>query len=828
MRILIQQAVFGPLKGHAFLRGSENSLEAEFRDAAWRTDLPQTAPTGISWAPFFRLVQHKDWLMLIHTRPAEQAARGGMVFSRAAFIPLSIVEAFGDLRTLSNLLQMPWSKDDNLPPIAPNATAMGERPHSPPALTAQIAAALSRTPQRPIVVTPQQGFDNAMLDLWTRVPPEFRKSLTFGLSFGPDDVRELSVVCTPKELAARWAPSVLVDASDQETVCSHTATLLDLPLDSSVRAFAKSVELRLDSSTAIAIALQAADLWTNGDKPSDYIQLLRILAARAGTGTEATAVKTTVIERLVGAAGGWTEQDVLLMRNLNLTALPSATKITECLSNWVVTQRPTTFSQGLADILNSWAAEKATPTWLGTVSKGFEAAFAAKNVGDSLFTLVWQVTAKFPEGIERIWSLVASTAIMEKRMLSSMDNSIAEPLANALLPEAVSRGWWAIAGALLARSRAAAQALNDALEVAPANAISKFQLVASALGESSDTQAVTVGVRSRDATAIQVAADACLRTPATLLGFDWSDLAWFLLLGHALEKSTDIVDALPNVTTGVGQTIACRLTEEAVWRAISMCSLADLIDVQGRSEAWALIPKEYADTVKSATAKSWLTRFENGSVVASQLESELAVAVSKKVYARGYLVDVLRRTPAALPRFLTDFTFESDRDSAQFLEDVQRSDLRLSESAASTLGSIALSNSWYETARSAKDAFHFRNDFHPVLKECLKLLSYLDQLWVTLRLNLPLHFSADDAWQAFEAEAVTMYPAGPWDRELWSRSGGKNEDLVHEQTGKASWHRCTRNLRSGMAPGVGALLHVMLEDFNHSDTLRQLLRQKFW
>jgi hypothetical protein len=765
--------------------------------------------------------------MLIHTRQAEQAARGGMVFSRAAFIPLSVVEALDDLRPLSALLQMPWSQDDALLPISLEATALGER-YSPPALTTQIAAALSSKRPKPIVVTPQDGFDDAMMDLWARAPAEFRKSLTFGLSFGPDDVQELSVVCTPTELAARWAPSAFADALEQDTVCSHAAILLDLPLDASVRTFARSVELRLDSPTAIAIALQAVNLWKSGEKPSDHIELLRILAARAGTGTKATAVKTTVIERLVGSAQGWAEQDILLMRNLELTPIPSAVSVNQSLSNWIVTQDLTTISQGLADILISWAAERATPTWLSTVGQGFEVNFATENHGDSRFTLLWNVISKFPESIKRFLSLIAGTAIMETRMVTSMDRSIAAPLANAILPEAISRGWWTLTGTLLARSRAAALALNDALEVAPANGAAKFKLVASALGEANDTEVVTIAVRSCDETAIQVAAGACLRTPAALFNFDWTDSAWFSLLGHALERSVGIVDALPDAITGVSQSIASRLTEKAVWRAISMCSLADLIDVRGRSDAWALIPQEYAESVKSRTAESWLSRFETGSVSANQLEPELALAVRKKVYTRGYLVDVLRRTPAAMTRFLTNFTFESDKEAVQFLEDVQRSDLRLSEVAASTLGTIAFTNGWYETTRTARNAFHLRKDFHPILKECLKLLQYLDQLWITYQLNLPLLLSADEAWQAFEAEAVTMYPVGPRDRELWSRSGGRNQDLVHEQTGKASWHRCVRDMRSGMAPNVGTLLHVMLEDFSHSDTLRQLLKQKFW
>lgn len=828
MRILVHLAEFGPLKGHAFLRGTDSSLGPDFRDAAWRTDLPQTAPAGVEWAPFLRLVHHKDWLVLIYTRPAANVVRGGMVFSRAAFVPLAHVEEINDLTSLANVLRS-WPPDEApLQPIHYDSDNLQVQAEPPSELAAQVASALGRSQQRPIVVARQDGFDDAMLELWRRVPPEFRKGLTFGMSFGPGDVHELAVVCTPEILSTRWPTSAVVDTTSRDEACAHTATLLNLPLDASVRAFANSAELRLDSSKSLAIALQAADLWNTGRKPAEHIALLRILSAMSGSGANAKASKSAVVDRLVATSEVWTEQDILLMRNIDLASLPGSTKISQALFQWVSKQRPTGVSQGLSEILTSWATEKATPAWLSVVGKAFESSFAAKDVCEALFDATWLVVSKLPESISRTLSLVASNAAMENHLLSSMDRLIAANLADALLPEFTSRGWWTLAGTLLARSRSADEALSKALAIAPSTAAGRLKTVSSALSEASDAQITLLAVKSSDPAAIQVAADASIRTPAAMLAFNWAEPAWFQLLDFAQSKSPEIVDALPNPTTGLGQTIALGITDDVVWRTVAKCSLADLTEVPGRSVAWSLIPSAHLETVKSKTAGSWLVRFELGSDSANLLEEELAAAVRVQVHVRGYLVAALRRNPSALPRYLSAFPFTADKEVVQFLEDIQHNDLRLSEIAAKTIGAMARDNHWHETARLAKSAFNQRLDFHPILNECFRLLSVIDQMWLAWKLSIPFHLSPEDAWQAFESEAATMYSNGPMDRELWSRSGGRNEDLVLESNGRASWHRCARDLRSGMHPGVESVLNVMLEDYSQSDTLRQLLQQRFW
>lgn len=79
---------------------------------------------------------------------------------------------------------------------------------------------------------------------------------------------------------------------------------------------------------------------------------------------------------------------------------------------------------------------------------------------------------------------------------------------------------------------------------------------------------------------------------------------------------------------------------------------------------------------------------------------------------------------------------------------------------------------------------------------------------------------AEAPWSVFEKILIELYPFGPQDQEVWSRSGGDLSRLQFHSTGQAAWHAALRALKQG---GGGrnidfdSLLSTAKEDFpNHS------------
>lgn len=822
----LHQAIYGAAAGHALLVASDAGLAGQFRNVSWRTDLPQTCPAGVEWAPYFRLIKEGVWLMLVHTRRDVAADRGGMVLSRAAFIPLADIESLVDLRPIAAILESPWTEGDGLEPIELGALLDVENAAEPSQGAVAIATALSGNGPRPIVVRQGQGLEETMFELWRRAPPEYRSKLTFGLSFGPDDVNELAVVCTPEALTSRWLPEQLIDLQAPFEAGAHAATILDSPGETSVRGFAKQAGLRLDSPLAVAVAVQAFELWRRQGTPDDDILLLRMLIDASDKSAVFDAVKLAATKRVLASAANWTVDNVKTVRNLDFSGLAEASMLSSAVQLWVKDRASTVHADGLQEVLAAWSTGKPTPMWLAAVEAGFRAACETKTVHKRGIEAVWQLLKIEAAKASRLLSLLDPA--YEKRVLEVVDVTVAAVVADALVPELLAKGWWHLGGVLLARSRPPLEALEAALAVSPASKASTQALLTGALSKASDAEVIDAAIAIQDQHVTKMAAQVCVRTPAVLKRFDWKRVEWFLLLKQALDLSPDVLDALPRRKTGLGETIAAQMAVESLWGVVATTSLANIVDVSDRERAWDLIPSLHSTKIFDATARGWLDQFEREEQRLASVEPRLAEVIVAIVMRRGYLIDVLKRAPAAFLLYLNEFGFEGDRAVYDFLIDLSQSALRLSEAAAKSLGELIKANDWRDAARDAKNLLIVRTDLNPLYRECYRLLGPIDMLWVSYKIGMPPPLTNDEAWDAFETEAVTLYPSGPWHDELWSRSGGDPSDLSNEGSGRTSWHRCIRGLRNGMVPGAEAVLQVMAAQYPYNDTLRQLQRQSFW
>jgi hypothetical protein len=818
----IQQAVYGPFKGHAFLAGSEAASEPSFRNAAWATDLPQTSPPGVTWNAFFRLIQVDEHFVFTYTRPFNGGSRAGMVFSRAAFIPLIDLPRLNDLRPIARVLEQQWVQDDLLGPILVEDEQPVLLSRRPSRLVVQIASAISDGVEKPLVVAGQHGFDDAMFDLWARVPSEFRTQITFSLSFGPEDARTTSILCAPEVLVGQWEPNHRIEELDAPIVSGQTAVFLGVTEGEHVRAFAREIGLALNSVLNITIALTAQQLWKSGVNAADAIRLLRIISEKANSEPRSTDIKAAVISRLVALKSEWGTSDVLAMRNVDVSSFPNASELSTALQAWATDVQQRAKEKEERTILQLWAEERAKPLWISAIGRGLFAAFESAGADDAHFFELWAVLTSSPSRANSLLNLLASTKEPERRMLNTLPATLSAINVDLMLSDFIHLRWWELAGRSLSSTRTPLEALQKALTIKAGS--SKTLLITAALNAATDRETVNAAMATLDPVALQLAAAALIRTPSIINSFGWCNPAWYKMLAIALQSEGTLLDSLPDPISGMETMLQAGITDASIWEVISMTKIADLTTIPSRALAWDLIPDAYMASVLAATAQGWLSSFELGQRTSSELEPRLAEVVRELAASRGFLVQVLQRAPSAFPLYLRDFVISSDSDATLLLLDLQQSQVQLSELAACGIGQLIQSNHWISAADQARKMLSSRGDVRPLLAECLKQLGLLDRIRVAFKLNSELQISADEAWTAFESEATSLYSWGPETEQLWSRSGGHNQDLAREGTGKEKWHRCVHDLRAGKAPGVLAVLYVMQRDYPGNDTLKALSR----
>jgi hypothetical protein len=299
---------------------------------------------------------------------------------------------------------------------------------------------------------------------------------------------------------------------------------------------------------------------------------------------------------------------------------------------------------------------------------------------------------------------------------------------------------------------------------------------------------------------------------------------WFDILQRVAEKRRSTVADVPNRIKGLQGVITAGEKSKRVWAPLVSTGLADLSKVPNRADAWALIPGELLRDTVSLTAKGWVASLLDGTAAMAALEDPLGSEVRVMLRGSSVLATVSQKHPALFISVVKEVHPRSDHDCVSLLDSLAGAGTRLAPGPAAAVGALIRDRFWRSAASRAASLARTRDEFLAVCKECLNVMSLWDSFPLSLRMGKALEIRPDEAWQMFEETLAKMYPAGPTDQEVWSRSGGHNEDLNLDGTGVAQWHRCLKQVRSGNGPRPSKLLTTALRDFGDNPVL-QVLRE---
>jgi hypothetical protein len=831
--MLIHHALYGSKHGgHALLASSDESLTATFRAAAWATDLPSTVPNGISWKPYFRTVCIDKNYILIYTSPDETAQRGGMVTSRAAFLPLEKLHEVIDLRPIAQNL-ISWNETENLQPFVIDSRSTHSASTVLSRLTCSIANHVCGNGKLPAVVIGQDEFDTAMFEVWSAAPPELRPTILFSLSFGPDDTvdRRVVAVCTPKEMTTRWTGYDIV-SGDDEPVTDLGATMLNVGVGRSVRALAYDIGLSLASLDDLNFAHRAYLLWKSAETTQEHIDFIRLLAAKSEAIPADSELKIDAVRRAASQFESWTVADVLSMRNLNLSSFSSAGELWGRVERWASTLDShtrishTEVGRLLADAIR----ENAVPEWCDRVIAGVQEAFAiTPNPSSSLVRALWHALSISPAHTANLLSLFSATptlSVFTRQGPDKLEANTAEHIAKG----AAEKGQWDVAGVAMSGCKDLTWATKRLLQLRPPIDRVEGALV-SLLARADPSNVIQVALATDHPVLVDLAGAQVASCPSLLTNFDWRSPVWFEILVAALQRNNDVLQSLPGYPAQLINMIECeaQAQDTRIWNAISKTSLGNLLQLSNRARAWRVIPSAPRAQVLEQTVNAWLANFLASESHVARPEVELIEAIQAKANEPGQLLRIALRSPTSFVTYMDEIFSGSDDRARDIVEEIGRHlpQNHFDSTAAAKLGEVILQHGWARTASKTASLVATRRDFLPVAQACQSILNLLERFALFLQFGSQMSISDDEAWEVFESEATALYPAGPSDQEVWSRSSGKNADLANEANGRAQWHRCLKDVRRGKGPTANRLIHTMLEDFPRNPTLLKLEQHRF-
>jgi len=813
----IHKAWYGPKGGHALLYCTDPGLQSTFRQAAWLTDLPGNAPAGLTWAPYFRTAIHEDYFVLVHTRPSQASDRAGMVDSVAAFVPLNELPQVPDLRAVAANVRE--SHDGQAQDPFEAIEDAQEVTSTPQPMLLSIADALISAVARPVVHVGQEGFDDIMMDLLQLVPRQLRREVLFSLCFSPGEPGSPFAVATPRELASRFAPAQVLKPSETGPT-ARVAALLNLQEGKPLLEFGQQAGFDLQSPGALVLLERAFQLWTDATSVENAITLVRLLAAKSSDVPTARELRGAALDRLTSTAEQWTPTDVLAMRNLQLERFESGA-LAQALQDWVA-RRAGSMRAPLPEdhqlLAQASRAAAQQDWWNRRAQDGF--AVASKATPAAVSSLAWGTIATLPQDIEPILSFLE-----EQNLLTALSENapptLAPAVAQTVAQVSAGRRAWELCGAALAAAYPPAKALREVLKVATTKG-SRRAAIGPALKNATPAELLALAV-SEDLEEVTVlAANAVVSRPSLIGDFDWTSPVWFDILQRVADKRRSAVAEVPNRKKGLQSIITASLTSERIWAPLISTGLADLSKVPNRAEAWALIPNQLQRDALSLTAKGWIASLLDGSAPMAALEEPLGGEARLMLRDSNVLTTVAQKHPALFISVINEVHPRSDHDCVSLLDSFASNEQRLAPALAAAIGALIRQRFWRSAASRAASLARTRDEFLAVCKECLDVMSLWDRFPLSLRVGGAVQVRPNEAWQMFEETLAKLYPSGPTDQEVWSRSGGHNEALNQEGNGIAQWHRCLKQVRSGNGPRFSKLLDTALQDFSGNSVLQVL------
>ena len=606
--IQIEQALYGECRGaHSLLASSGD--DAVSTAIVQRLDLPDTAPANVEWSPFLRGFPYQDRYVLSRTFHDTGASRSGMVFSHALLAPLDELVETSDLQPLLKLLATSNEQRPDASTVRLHCTATP----IPQAIDLiDVAEALGARRTLPVVRLGHAGFEDLVVALWANLPQEIRRGFVFRLSFGPRDLVEQpmpALVCTPPGMAAGWSEYPVIRAATLHGPGSLAAAILSGHENATpLIEFMQQLDVMPATLPDLRLAEQAYLLHIGEATLERRVGVMRLVEKLSPNSDAGSDGKDLLVRRLCNALSGAAAEEILRLRNLQLSAFPAPTRVWTTLDGWMARNgyardQDVDMVSVLEDATTSHAAVQ---DWQGAIRNGL--AVAARSAQSSFPRAFWRWAKIRPEIVTAVFPHVPAEAGVEERLASAAPRTLHEAAARTLEPLALSRGWLRLHGTVLSASASASDAARR--QVAVDTNPSFFEGLRAALRSAKPAELVGCALQIEDPRMPRLAGEAVARDPGLLAGLDLTPNPVQAIWREALAIESESWQGPTDPAAAFHSILDRRLdggeSDPMLLERLSDTPVADLGTYPRRPEIWSRIRDRTRHNLLTATANGWL------------------------------------------------------------------------------------------------------------------------------------------------------------------------------------------------------------------------------
>lgn len=857
--LVVYQAIYGERNGAHTLLCTTDAPHVPFASLAPLTDLPDNVPAHVSWAPYLSGFVRGPWYVLTRTAPDPSAARTGMVRTHLLAIELTALQQQPDLRPLVALfdatpantvdrdaIYLPRTQSDAHEHDGAFILATDDGNSQPSGATwraafhALVRALLLRPlgSTQPIVWLGQDGFDEAMLELWCRLWPSARATFQFRLSLSPrdSDGQGLTVVSTPAPLESRWHDAPMIRPAEQgdTALTPAEAYFLGAPDGAQIAAFIVALEWRPSQPRDLRLLERALPYWRGLEEDTipDGVVGIRALATvidkLSPEPTAAVGIKRRLLSLLMTETISAASADVLGLRALNLGAFPnSEDTVAKGVLEWLFAivsddRRAREENYGAAVLATATSGENA---WARAVSRAAEEFLRRWPHGAAAAVWAWWQAAPVLVSTQE----TALPGGVENSLVTATPATIAPATGRNVRAVATRRRWPLLHAAAAAASLSPLEAWRVEVEApAPMRTPQAYRLLAERVPAHATVDAA---VSATDAVLTDLAAERCAADPSLMERLDPTHPGWQALWARVAAQTGSVWNGLRDPIALrdrlVGAIVAGADVREDLLVAVAHSQHGSLLDEPTRGEVWQYLPRAVRAEFLAATADAWCDRFVSEEDDDRPLERPLEEAVCESGRLNHVLMHSGPRSVALGAALFRRFPAIPEHRFESWVTELARQRRALVAMDAIVLGELVAERRWGGGAGALASAARGSADFTPAVKACYDLLGWIDKFTLGIAGRSERALTYGELWDALVEICAVLRPGGPKDEQVWTRAKGDPSLLPDAETGLARWRSALHMLRNGGGGGkisLRLLFDVLRKDFPNNPNLESLER----
>lgn len=834
MQIRVEQAYYGDVgKSHGCIVStiSEPSLNS-FLTAF--TDRPGALPAGTVLEPYLSAAASNGKYILTKTYPDLNAERGGMVFTHALIIELDDVVNIKNLADLLSFLAPKISSSRKLEVFSFEPSANSKKdidttfPHYAPDTLQKILAG-----EHPVIFAGNlSSFEDMLTTIWAGLPTGLKKNFSFTTGFSTTAIDKSKTIIYFQENLKFLLKNVdYVDDQNEEKIQITSEIERFILFKNDENAFEEFVkELNVDFKdwAIVAPTVKAFQLYQDiesGLQQDELRLLLRNVAKISPQRDAGTRIKKTILSKLAGSISNNDKSNIKSLKNLPLESFAdgSAT-LNPAIQRYLVTNfnSEVDFDAGLAADLVVLSKGDTGTWWATAVKTGLSTVL--KNMTSSCSKNVWQLLGNFDTCRIELLSYLPATRKNEQILIDAIPATINGAVAEKVANDIMGKKWYSLYANLLLKYLPIEQALKKQLAYERSTGENCFDGTLLLCEKLDDARLLTATLEDKGDLLCGVYADRSVKKPFLLKSLDATNPIWLNIWSLSLKQTSNIEHGIEDLKSTVGDIIGLVTTgqsiPENILSLISDSHFSDLSDFSNRENLWKNMPDLFTEKFLQSTVKGCMEKLLVGNLDVANLESKILEVLRSDKYVTEFLSSNRSNLSSVIVLF-SKINGLKDEFLADYINYFGR---EISELQSSMLGDLIFGRKFIKAARQVFEKSKGNSSFRIALNKCKGLINF--SFFETLVYGgiIGKTVSAESLYSEILSKALSLYPQGPDQGDIWKRAGGDAGKFTNHKTREENWRFAIHLLKNGGGGNltIRSLVNIMHEDYPQNTEINEL------